>query len=186
MFAERGYHGATTQDIADVLGIRQASLYYYFPSKEVALEVVCARSAEGFLTTAQAIAAGPGTPTERLSALIRSHISPIIERGDYIKVFLTQRHFLPNPSRQRVAVVSRGIEDTFEGVIREGIRSGDFRADIDPRLTMLTILGSANAVSSWYQKEGISLEKIAAQMVALMLKGITSNPNGRKPTRSRR
>ena len=37
VFAERGYHGATTQDIADVLGIRQASLYYYFPSKEVAL-----------------------------------------------------------------------------------------------------------------------------------------------------
>src|SRR6187399_1379628 len=86
VFAERGYHGATTQDIADVLGIRQASLYYYFPSKEVALEVVCARSAEGFLTTAQAIAAGPGTPTERLSALIRSHVSPILERGDYIKV----------------------------------------------------------------------------------------------------
>ena len=33
VFAERGFHGATTQDIADVLGIRQASLYYYFSSK---------------------------------------------------------------------------------------------------------------------------------------------------------
>ena len=186
MFAERGYHGATTQDIADVLGIRQASLYYYFPSKEVALEVVCARSVEGFLTTAQAIAAGPGTPTERLSALIRSHISPLLERGDYIKVFLAQRQFLPNPSRKRVAVVSRGIEDTFERVVREGIRSGDFRSDIDPRLTMLTILNAANGVSSWYQKEGFSLEKIAAQMVTLILKGIVAQPNGRKPTRSPR
>jgi AcrR family transcriptional regulator len=186
VFAERGYHGATTQDIADVLGIRQASLYYYFPSKEVALEVVCARSAEGFLTTAQAIAAGPGTPTERLSALIRSHVSPILERGDYIKVFLAQRQFLPNPSRKRVAVVSRGIEDTFERVVREGIRSGDFRSDIDPRLTMLTILNAANGVSSWYQKEGFSLEKIAAQMVTLILKGIVAQPNGRKPTRSPR
>jgi AcrR family transcriptional regulator len=186
VFAERGYHGATTQDIADVLGIRQASLYYYFPSKEVALEVVCARSAEGFLTTAQAIAAGPGTPTERLSALIRSHISPILERGNYIKVFLTQRHFLPDPSRQRVAVVSRGIEQTFLGVIREGIASGDFKSDIDPRLTMLTILGAANAVSAWYQKEGFSLEKIAAQMVALILNGIVARPDGPKPTKSRR
>jgi AcrR family transcriptional regulator len=186
VFAERGYHGATTQDIADVLGIRQASLYYYFPSKEVALEVVCARSAEGFLDTARAIAAGPGTPTERLSALIRSHISPILERGDYIKVFLTQRHFLPNPSRQRVAVVSRGIEDTFESVIREGIETGDFKSDLDPRLTMLTTLGAANAVSSWYEKEGFSLERIAAQMVALVLKGIVAEPDGRKPTKSRR
>ena len=40
VFAERGFHGATTQDIADVLGIRQASLYYYFSSKEAALEPV--------------------------------------------------------------------------------------------------------------------------------------------------
>ena len=185
VFAERGYHGATTQDIAAGLGIRQASLYYYFASKEVALEVVCARSAEGFLSTAQAIAAGPGTATERLCALVRSHISPILEREAYIKVFLTQRHFLPNASRRRVAVVSRGIEDTFESVIREGVKNGEFRSDLDPRLTMLTTLGAANAVSSWYQKEGISLEKVASQMVALVLKGIVAFPS-EKPAKSRR
>ena len=52
VFAERGYHGATTQDIADVLNIRQASLYYYFPSKEVALEMVCMGGVEGFFETA--------------------------------------------------------------------------------------------------------------------------------------
>ena len=46
VFARRGYHGATTQDIADVLGIRQASLYYYFPSKEAALVAVL-RTADG-------------------------------------------------------------------------------------------------------------------------------------------
>ena len=83
-------------------------------------------------------------------------------------------------------MVSRGIEDTFERVVREGIRSGDFRSDIDPRLTMLTILNAANGVSSWYQKEGFSLEKIAAQMVTLILKGIVArfrvggNPPGRR------
>lgn len=186
VFAERGYHGATTQDIADVLGIRQASLYYYFPSKEAALEVVCARSAEGFLRTAQAIAAGPGTAAERLSALIRGHISPNLERGDYIKVFLTQRHFLPNPSRQRVAQVSRGIEDVFESTIRDGIRTGDFRSDIDPHLTMLAILGSANAVPSWYRKEGYSLERIAADMIRMILSGIRDGDGGRKPTKPKR
>ena len=48
VFAERGFHGATTQDIANVLGIRQASLYYYFSSKEAALELVCLKGVEGF------------------------------------------------------------------------------------------------------------------------------------------
>src|SRR5215813_6670095 len=70
VFAERGFHGATTQDIADVLGIRQASLYYYFASKEAALELVCARGVEGFLEAAAVIAAGAGTATEKVKALI--------------------------------------------------------------------------------------------------------------------
>src|SRR5258706_15412671 len=56
-FAERGFHGATTQDIADVLGIRQASLYYYFSSKEGALELVCLQGVGGFYEAAKPIAA---------------------------------------------------------------------------------------------------------------------------------
>ena len=56
VFAERGFHGATTQDIANVLGIKQASLYYYFTSKEAALELVCLKGVEGFFDAAKAIA----------------------------------------------------------------------------------------------------------------------------------
>jgi AcrR family transcriptional regulator len=186
VFAARGYYGATTQDIADVLGIRQASLYYYFSSKEVALEIVCIRSAEGFLKAAQGIANGPGTPLEKLSSLIRSHISPLLSRNDYIKVFLTQRHFLPNPSRHRVGTWSRAIEKIFETTIRDGIRSGDLRRDLDPRLTMLAILGMANAVPSWYQKENLSIERITTEFIRFVLKGIAQVPDGRSPTRSHR
>src|ERR1700674_5126248 len=76
VFAERGFHGATTQDIADVLGIRQASLYYYFSSKEAALELVCARGAEGFLEAAAIIASGPESATDKLRLLILAHLSP--------------------------------------------------------------------------------------------------------------
>src|SRR5215831_12356210 len=71
VFAERGFHGATTQDIADVLGIRQASLYYYFSSKEGALELVCLKGVEGFFESARAIARAPGSARERLGRLVR-------------------------------------------------------------------------------------------------------------------
>jgi TetR/AcrR family transcriptional regulator, cholesterol catabolism regulator len=102
VFARLGYHGASTQDIADVLGVRQASLYYYFPSKEAALENVCTRGVEDFYKAAQGIASGPGTAAEKLAGLVRAHIAPILDRGDFVKVFLTQRQFLPNESRRRI------------------------------------------------------------------------------------
>src|SRR5215468_6466458 len=172
VFAERGYHGASTQDIADVLNIRQASLYYYFRSKEVALEIVCTRGVEDFFKAAQAIAYGPGSPSEKLAGLIRAHILPILDRGDFVKVFLTQRQFLPNESRRRVGKWSRGIENIFNMVLREGQRSGEFRDDLDPRLIALAILGMANAVPSWYGKEKASIERIGNEFSALVLEGL--------------
>lgn len=180
VFAERGYHGATTQDIADVLGIRQASLYYYFSSKEAALELVCTHGVEGFVETGRAIATGPGTASERLSGLVRAHIAPLLDRRDYVKVFLTQRQFLPNESRRRVGKWSRNLERIFQGVIRDGIANREFRPDVDPRLTTLAILGMANWVSQWYGREQLSVERIGNEFVRLILSGTASRENGGK------
>ena len=96
MFAERGYHGTSTQAIADVLGMRQASLYYYFPSKEAALELVCEQGADGFVEGAEAIVAGAGTPLDKLTRLIAAHLAPNEIKRDYVKVFINERRYLPD------------------------------------------------------------------------------------------
>ena len=184
VFAERGYHGATTQDIADVLNIRQASLYYYFPSKEVALELVCMRGVEGFFETAKAIASGHGTATERLSGLIRAHISPLLDRRNFVKVFLTQRQFLPAHSRRKVGKGSRGIEAIFEGVLKDGQRSGEFRGDMDTRLTTLSILSVLNGCAAWYEREQVSIERIGGEFIRFILGGI-AQPGGGPGAKSR-
>jgi AcrR family transcriptional regulator len=175
VFAQRGYHGATTQDIADVLKIRQASLYYYFSSKEVALELVCMRGVEGFYETEKAIADGPGTATERLSGLIRAHISPLLDRSVFVKVFLTERQFLPAHSRRRVGKVSREIERLFENVLKQGRRSGEFRCDLDTRLATLSILSLLNGCAAWYSREQMSVERIGSGFVSFVLGGVRAD-----------
>lgn len=187
VFAQRGYHGATTQDIADVLQIRQASLYYYFPSKEVALELVCMRGAEGFYETERAIAQGPGTATERLCGLIRAHISPLLDRANFVKVFLTQRQFLPVSSRRKVGKVSRAIERLFEDVLKEGQRDGEFRSDLDTRLATLSILSVVNGCAAWYSREQAPIERIGGAFIAFVLQGIGgADTTRRAPKKPRR
>jgi AcrR family transcriptional regulator len=171
VFAERGFHGATTQDIADVLGIRQASLYYYFSSKEGALELVCQKGVEGFFEAAKAIARGPGTPRERIGRLIRSHLSPLTDRGDYMRVFLNERQHLPTESRRRVGKWSRGLEKIFEDVLKEGVRRGEFRHDLDTRLATLAMLGMLNAATTWFHREEEPIERISEEFTRLVLDG---------------
>ena len=122
VFAERGFHGATTQDIADVLGIRQASLYYYFPSKEGALELVCLQGVEGFFEAAKAIAAGPGSAARTAGPAYQFASVAAIDRSDFVRVFLNERQHLPAESRRRIGKWSRGLERIFEDVLKEGVR----------------------------------------------------------------
>ena len=183
VFAERGFHGATTQDIADVLGIRQASLYYYFASKEEALELVCLQGVAGYFEVAKAIAAGPGTAADKLSRLIKAHLSPLTDRSDFVRVFLHERQHLPAESRRRIGRWSRGLERVFEDILKDGMRRGEFRPDLDSRLVVLGILGMANAVASWYRHEDVAIERISAEFVRLAVHGILKRP---KPRRRRR
>ena len=176
VFAERGFHGATTQDIADVLGIRQASLYYYFASKEEALELVCLQGVAGYFEVAKAIAAGPGSAADKLSRLIKAHLSPLTDRSDFVRVFLHERQHLPAESRRRIGRWSRGLERVFEDVLKDGVRRGEFRPDLDTRLVVLGILGMANAVASWYRHEDVAIERISAEFVRLAVHGILKRP----------
>jgi TetR/AcrR family transcriptional regulator, cholesterol catabolism regulator len=186
VFAQRGFHGATTQDIADVLGIRQASLYYYFPSKEGALELVCLQGVAGYYDVAKGIASGPGAAADKLTRLIKSHLAPLADRSDFVQVFLNERQHLPTESRQRVGKWSRGLERVFQDVLREGVRRGEFRPDLDTRLAMLGILGMANAVANWYRKEEAAIERISAEFARLVLDGVKKQPKPRSPIRGTR
>ena len=176
VFAERGFHGATTQDIADVLGIRQASLYYYFPSKEAALELVCLQGVGGFVEAAKAIAKGPGTAAGKVAQIIRAHLLPLVERGDFVRVFLKERQHLPADSRRRIGKWSRDYERVMEDIFKEGVRHGEFRADLDTRLAVLALLGMLNAVAHWNAKEDVPIERIAEEFPTMVLNGVTKSP----------
>lgn len=171
VFAERGYHGASTQDIADLLGMRQASLYYYFASKEAALEEVCAIGTTGFIENAEEILRRDESSEARLRALLAAHIMPLETRPDYTLTFLNERKWLPRESRRRIGRLARRIEAIFERVIRDGVRNGEFRADLNPRVTALALLGMMNSVSLWYDRESEPVERIAAALADLALTG---------------
>ncbi|MGH6988746.1 MAG: TetR/AcrR family transcriptional regulator [Stellaceae bacterium] len=173
VFAERGFHGASTQDIADRLGLRQASLYYYFSSKEAALEEVCVRGIEEIIADTGAIAAGSGNASQRLEAIMRRHVEPMSRNCAALRAYLHERRFLPKDARRRVGRLARRYERIVETVLEEGIATGELRPDLDVHITANAILGVCNAAAHWPGREpNGAMREIADELVRLIRFGV--------------
>jgi AcrR family transcriptional regulator len=174
VFAERGYNGTTTTDIADALGIRQGSLYYYFNSREEALEAVCEQGATMFVRVAETIATEGLRPREALKKLVIAHLAPLSPGLDFVRVFINERRYLSTSSRRRLGRLSRRIEKVFQNVIEAGIADGSFRKDVDARLAMLAILGMCNSVQGWMRREGRPLEEVQQALADLAVNAVAA------------
>lgn len=173
VFADRGFHGATTQDIADQLQIRQATLYYYFPSKDAALELVCLRGVEGFVERAESILAVKSSVQEQIVALVRGHLQFLEEKQSFVRVFLTERQHLRDEARKRVGKLSRRYEQIIQSVFESGIESGAIRADLNCRFATLGLLALCNSVAAWYGKEpGVTVASASKAFAELIWNGV--------------
>jgi AcrR family transcriptional regulator len=147
-FAEKGYLGASTREIAERLGIRAASLYYYLPSKEAALFAICKLGVLDFIDNLKDIIARRDPAAEKVRAAITNHLLPLRSRpaADYIRVFYLHRHELPGKWRQEVARLAHTYQELIEQIFVDGIATGEFAADLNPELATLGLLGLCNSV----------------------------------------
>ena len=129
--------------------------------------------------------AGPTLAAQRSHRAADAYASaPLTDRSDFVRVFLNERQHLPGESRRRIGKWSRGVERLFEDVVKEGVRRGEFRADLDTRLAVLATLGMANAAANWYRHEEMAIERISSEFARLVVDGVRKR---RKPrSRGRR
>lgn len=175
VFYEKGYEGASLQDIADRLGMLKGSLYYYIQSKEDLLFDVISSVHRKGLAVVQSRAAMPGQPLERLEGVIVAHVEHICRNLVPTAVFLHELDSLPPERREEVLGADHSYQSVFRGLIEHAQREGLVRADIEPRLAALSILGSTNWVYRWYRSgEAFTPELIGAQLAEMAIRGIAT------------
>src|SRR5215217_5417826 len=75
LFATRGYHGVSMDDIGTAAGVTGPALYHHFAGKEAMLAAALIPVSEQLLAGGQARIAGhPEDPTAALAALIDFHV----------------------------------------------------------------------------------------------------------------
>lgn len=145
VFAEKGFHGASTKDIAERMGIKQGSLYYYFKSKEEALGEVCLFGIADYVQRMQRIASSKQPFEAKLMATLTSHLSSYREKNEALKVYNDERLYLPEEKRTLLKQLGSGYRQLLEGIFEEGVRQGVIRDSIDCHFAAQAVIGICNA-----------------------------------------
>ena len=172
VFAAKGYHGATTQDIASEMGIQQGSLYYYFKSKQQALQDVCEYGFENYVQRMVKICSKPRSFEAKMQLIITSHLSNYRQKNNAMKVHNDQRLYLPKESRTLLKELGTQYRRLLENTLREGIAQNLVRKDIDTHFVAYSIIGICN---SWgailVRDEQQDLYETIEQCADLILRG---------------
>ena len=170
VFAEKGFHEATTKDIADRVGLLPGSLYYYFDSKEAAFVEVCRRRGEGFNARLGAIAAASGALADKVRLGVTQHF--LNNGADLVSTIAFSQRELPGRAERELAALGRIYERLWERIFRNAVRARELAPDFDCRAATMALLALCNGSVHWYEnKPAREIERIAAQFATYFLEG---------------
>jgi AcrR family transcriptional regulator len=149
VFNERGYDGASMEDLSKRLGIAKSGIYHHVSGKEELLRMALDRALDGLWEAADRARALDAPAITRLETLVRDAVDVLVTRLPYVTLLLRVRG---NTEVERAALERRRAFDALvAGLVEEAERDGDIRADIDPRLTARLLFGTVNSIIEWYR-----------------------------------
>src|SRR3954453_14235730 len=161
------------------MGIRGASLYHHYASKEDILFAICLTVSAEPVERQLPLLDEAGTPTSRISALVRAHVLHLVDRQ---VEHLVGRHEMSALTPEHRALVDehrRYYQVSGEGTMGAGVRSREL-VEPDVRLVTLALLDMLNGTSSWYHADGMSSpEQLADTYVELAVGGLLHAHLGR-------
>jgi AcrR family transcriptional regulator len=169
VFNERGYDGASMEDLSKRLGIAKSAIYHHVSGKEELLRLALDRALDGWSSAAARASSLDAPAIERLEMLVRGTVEVLETQLPYVTLLLRVRG---NTHVERAALDRRrSFDKLVASLVEEAERDGDVRADVDPAVTARLLFGMVNSIVEWYRPGGHSVS-MAAAVCAIAFDGL--------------
>ena len=173
LFGRNSYPGTSMRDIANEVGILAGSLYAHISGKETLLLEIIETGIEEFLEAVETAFASDGTADEKLRAMILAHVRIVAQQPQRTQIVFHQWRYLGEENQRRVRERRDAYERLFTAVLESGVADGSFSADIDVKVTVLSILGALNWTPEWLSADGPTpVEELSVRLSDAMMKGV--------------
>jgi AcrR family transcriptional regulator len=172
LFQQHGYHETTLEMLATEVGIRKASLYYHFRSKDAILVEIHDQMIDHLLHRQ---AARTGTATHRLRGMMHDLVELMELFPGRLRIFFEHYRELPAGRRAEAKTKRDAYHDTLVEILRDGNAAGEF-AVADVELAAMSVLGMCNWTYQWFRPGGpASAREVADGFFDLLLRGVAGD-----------
>ena len=173
LFSEKGYRRASLQNLAQEVGIKKASLYYYVENKEELLYQIFLTVGERVQAQFLKIRREYPHPIDRIRRYIACYLSFLVTDGAAFQIFLTEKKELTPQHRERVNTICDLLNTLVREAIAQAKEEGLISKDVKEDLATLFIFGACNWAVEWFSPEGrYSIEEVARDYAALFINGL--------------
>lgn len=184
LFRDQGYAATTLRQIADAVGIKAGSIYYYFESKEEILDKVLDTGIRMVLEEVRkrVDSLPPGASCrDRIAAAIEGHLVGILQHGDFTSANIRIYGQIPAGPKKRHRAVRAVYARYWDHLLEECREKGELRADASLSVLRLFVIGALNWTVEWFDPRYGSLEAFIRQISSIVFDGILPHEAGGLP-----
>ena len=172
VICQKGFHGASMQDIAEAVHLQKASLYHHFSSKQEILIKLLDQALDLVTERVAAVMAQDLPVGEKLREAMCTYLETMANHNALAGVLLFEHRSLEPEYRQRHFPRRDRFEKLWQDLVRQGIESGAFESS-DPAMAARAMLGTMNWTMTWYRPDGsLTMREISDRIASLFLKGL--------------
>src|SRR5688500_18958003 len=141
LFADHGYDGASVRAITNAAAANLGAITYHFGTKRRLYEAVLQRATTPLAQAVVTAAESPGTPEERVAAVVRAYFAVLANDPDIPRLMMQDLVIGKASTVPAVTSVTpiRSIVTALAALVAEGQTRGEFRAG-DPRLMAISMI----------------------------------------------
>jgi AcrR family transcriptional regulator len=127
LFVEKGFNETSMREIAMAAQVGKSTLYDYFPSKDEVLISFVVEEVRQMTVSANGIMSLELSVTEKLRRILLKHMEYMLANKRLFLKLTFESQRLSFESQQRMQMHRHAYQDRLCDLVREGIRTGEFR-----------------------------------------------------------
>jgi AcrR family transcriptional regulator len=169
-FADKGFHGTTTRDIATAAGMSPAALYVHHKSKEELLYLISRSGHERTLRLVREAIGSSDDPAECLRRVIHEFAVHHAHGHTRARIVNYELAALAPEHLAEIRDIRHTIQQEIRELVERGVAAGVFNHP-DPHIAGVALLSLGIDIARWYRDEGRwSPEDIAGHYADMALR----------------